>query len=324
MGAPIDPGPLMQRVLAERDLDLPTGTVAWAYGPTPEDSRPHWYELRTGISGGGAVFELVDGAAGDDSLAKDGRLKATIALAVPKYAAVAGRFQDLWWAGPSENGWGVAITQHREMLFATLFVYDDAGNARWLVMPGGAWSADGTAFTGALYRPRSPQSPGTAYDAARFDIGPALGTLKFAPLSRDAIRMEYTLNGIAGVKQLSRIPFGPFDGSPAIPLDDLWWRGPAYNGTGLVIAQQYRTLFALLFDYDAQGEPVWTVAPSLQMNDDLLWYGNHYRPYGDAPLTGPYDATRHRLEGTGGYFFFGFSDKDLAAYNFQYVTRIPF
>jgi hypothetical protein len=326
MSLPIDPGPLMQRVLAERDLDLPAGTVAWAYGPTADDASPHWYELRTGVAGRGAVFELVDGGEGDGSLAKDGQLKATIALAVPKYAAVPGRFQDLWWAGPSENGWGVAITQHREMLFATLFVYDEAGNARWFVMPTGRWSADGTAFTGDLFRPRSPQSATGPYDPSRFDIGASIGTVKLVPSSSDAIRMEYTVNGISGAKALTRIPFGPPDAAPAVRRDDLWWEGPAKNGTGIVIAQQYRTLFAIEFGYDAQGEPAWQVTPSLRMNDDSSWYGDRYRPFGSPPLTGTYDASKHRLEGAGSTFFWCVHDatKACSAGGTILNERIPF
>jgi hypothetical protein len=320
-----DPGPLAQRVLVERDVELPLGTVAWAYGPTSGDSRPHWYELGTGVSGRGAVFELVDGAAGDDSLAKDGQLRATIALAVPKYSAVAGRFQDLWWAGPSENGWGVAITQHREMLFATLFVYDDAGDARWFVMPSGRWSADGTAFTGDLFRPRSPQSSIGPYDPSRFDIGAPIGTLRLIPSSSDAIRMEYTVDGVSGAKALTRIPFGPVDAAPAVRRDDLWWEGPSKNGTGIVIAQQHRTLFALEFAYDALGEPAWHVTPSLQVNDDSSWYGERYRPFGSPPLTRAYDASRHRLEKAGTFFWcVRDATKACAAGGTVLYERIPF
>ena len=36
-------------------------------------------------------------------------------------------FQDLWW-NPSESGWGVNVAHQGDILFATLFTYDENGN----------------------------------------------------------------------------------------------------------------------------------------------------------------------------------------------------
>ena len=44
-------------------------------------------------------------------------------------------YQDLWWAGNQENGWGLSISQQGSALFTVLYVYDAAGNAQWVVMP---------------------------------------------------------------------------------------------------------------------------------------------------------------------------------------------
>jgi hypothetical protein len=55
---------------------------------------------------------------------------------------------DMWWAGDSQNGWGVSITQQYRTLFAAWYSYDPAGNATWYTMPGGAWN--GNTYTGGL------------------------------------------------------------------------------------------------------------------------------------------------------------------------------
>ncbi|HEY2630448.1 MAG TPA: fibronectin type III domain-containing protein, partial [Usitatibacter sp.] len=49
-------------------------------------------------------------------------------------------YQDMWWAGSSENGWGLTITQHSNTLFLAWYVYDAQGNPFWIVMPGGNWN----------------------------------------------------------------------------------------------------------------------------------------------------------------------------------------
>src|SRR5258708_15216035 len=67
--------------------------------------------------------------------------------------APANPWQDLWWSGTAENGWGMSIVQHRDTLFANIYAYDTAGKPVWYVMPNGAWNAAHTAFTGSLFLP---------------------------------------------------------------------------------------------------------------------------------------------------------------------------
>lgn len=44
--------------------------------------------------------------------------------------------QGLWWAGESESGWGMSLTQHRNVVFGTIFTYESTGAPVWYVMPG--------------------------------------------------------------------------------------------------------------------------------------------------------------------------------------------
>ncbi len=74
--------------------------------------------------------------------------------AAPNYTA-------LWW-NPSESGWGINFNHQGNIVFATLFTYDLAGNPMWLVMSNGA-KQSGETFSGALYRTTGP-----AFDANPF------------------------------------------------------------------------------------------------------------------------------------------------------------
>jgi hypothetical protein len=51
---------------------LPEGTQYWKYGPTPDDSTPHWYILPSTIAFDTVSFSVTDGALGDDDLTADG------------------------------------------------------------------------------------------------------------------------------------------------------------------------------------------------------------------------------------------------------------
>jgi lysyl endopeptidase len=58
-------------------------------------------------------------------------------------------YQDLWF-NPSESGWGINFTHQGNLIFATLFNYNNVGRDIWLVASGLARQADGSYF-GELY-----------------------------------------------------------------------------------------------------------------------------------------------------------------------------
>ena len=72
-------------------------------------------------------------------------------------------YTDMWWAGPSESGWGISFVQHvgSNNAFAVMYHYDprepDATTADgadfkplWIVMGGGTWVSP-TQITGNVY-----------------------------------------------------------------------------------------------------------------------------------------------------------------------------
>jgi hypothetical protein len=248
----------------------------------------------TGASGSTTFAVTPDARVGDYDIELDWRGK-TQRVAVK---APAQPWKDMWWAGPAENGWGMSIVQHGDMLFNVIYAYDAAGKPTWLVMPGGTWNDAKTLFEGALYRPHG--TPFSAYDAGGLDVGSAVGHASLAFLDGGTVVLDGTVDGIALRKTLTRQYFGLED-SPALPADfgDMWWGGAAQNGWGMAMLQQYRTLFGVWFTYDAQGAPTWFVLPSGFWSDASTYEGRVYRTTGSPWLGAAYDAHAFRSADAG-------------------------
>jgi len=166
-------------------------------------------------------------------------------------------YQDLWWAGDAENGWGMTITQHRDTLFIAFFVYANDGRPVWLVMPGGVWNFEHKAYSGELFYPAG--SPYYGYDASAFAPGLAVGVARIEFTSASAAKLEVSLNYMTMTKTVSRSVFAP--GSPTKNYTDLWWGGKSQDGWGVAITQQGEKLFAVWYTYDEIGRPTWFVMP---------------------------------------------------------------
>lgn len=111
---------------------------------------------------------------------------------------------DMWWGGPEQNGWGIAVLQQSDSLFAVWFTYDGAGMPRWFVMPEGAFTGPGT-YEGTLYRTNGAAWLGVAYDASSLEVT-GVGPYKLQ-LTGPSPRFEYTIDGVSGSMALARQPF---------------------------------------------------------------------------------------------------------------------
>lgn len=221
--------------------------------------------------------------------------------------------QDMWWAGAVENGWGMSVVQHRDMLFSVIYAYDASGKPIWYVMPGGAWNDSKTAFTGAVYVPKG--TPYSAYDAAGFVINAPVGsaTITFASASKGIL--DYTIDGVSGRKTIARQLFGPADdGAPLKGLGDMWWGGEQQNGWGIALLQQYKSLFGVWFTYDAAGAPTWFVMPAGGWAAPDAYEGRLYRTTGSPWLGHAYDPAQLKVIDVGS-FRFRFSG-DTAAFEY--------
>jgi hypothetical protein len=196
-------------------------------------------------------------------------------------------YQDLWWGGAQENGWGMSLSQRGTTLFASLFIYDASGKPMWVVMPGGTWNAGYTAYTGNLYLPSG--SYFAAYDASRFSPGSPVGSATITFAGAGSAMLAYTVNGVSGTKAIQRQAFGPRDSTPTGSFGGLWWGGEAQNGWGVSISQQYRSLFAVWYTYDAAGRTTWFVVPGGTWTAASVWSGTAYRTTSSAWLGAPYN-----------------------------------
>ncbi|HEY4999880.1 MAG TPA: hypothetical protein VII36_12080, partial [Usitatibacter sp.] len=198
--------------------------------------------------------------------------------------------QDMWWAGSAENGWGMSIVQHASpVLFSVIYAYDAAGNPTWYVMPGGTWNAEHTSITGPVYSTRG--APYTAYDASKFVVGAPAGNVTLAFLDLNEATLDFTIEGFAGRKNLTRQIFAQADPSFAPDVGDMYWGGLAQNGWGVSVIQQYRNLFNVWYTYDANGMPTWFVMPQGQWTDPSTVVGRIYRTTG-SPWLGVYDPAK--------------------------------
>lgn len=273
---------------------LPATATWWKLGPTADNRTPHWYQIPSRIENGKLVFTIVDGGLGDDDLVANGSIVDLGGMAV-----AGGMSQDLWWSGPQENGWGMSIIQHRDTLFANMFVYDAQGRPVWYVMPSGTWNAARTAFTGAVYLPHG--APFYAYNAAQHGVGPPVGTITITFSDPNTAVLDYTIGGTTGRKNIMRILFGPADNAAKEPLADLWWGGASQNGWGIAMLQQYSTLFSLWFTYDSAGAATWYVMPGGEWITTNNYRGKIYRAVGPPWLGVPYDVSRHQTIEVGNF-----------------------
>ena len=196
-------------------------------------------------------------------------------------------YEGLWWGGPTQNGWGVSLTQHGTTLFVAFFIYDAQGRAQWVVMPGGTWNAGFTAFTGALYIPSG--SFFGNYSPAAFVANPSVGSATLTFTSPDTASLAYTINGVSGTQAIQRQAFGTPEPTPVGSFSDLWWGGPSQNGWGVAISQQYRTLFVVWYTYDAAGRTTWYVVPGGTWTVLNTYTGTVYRTSGSPWVGNAYD-----------------------------------
>ncbi|MGZ5039948.1 MAG: hypothetical protein ACXWBQ_04325 [Usitatibacter sp.] len=208
--------------------------------------------------------------------------------------------QDMWWAGPAENGWGMSIVQHPSpVLFSVIYAYDASGKPTWYVMPGGTWNAAHTSITGPVYSPRG--APYTAYDAAKFVPGAPVGTVTLAFSDLNNAVLDYTIQGVTGRKSITRQAFAQQDFAFSANVADMYWGGPAQNGWGISVIQQYRALFSVWYTYDASGAPTWYVMPNGAWSDVNTYEGRIYRTTGSPWLGGAYDPAKLQAVDVGSF-----------------------
>ena len=227
----------------------------------------------------------------------DGTGAYTLNLSAASTALAAPNYTDLWWGGQSESGWGLNVNHQGNILFATLFTYDATGAPLWLVLSNGALQSDGS-FTGDLYRTTGPAFNASPWVGTN-TVATRVGTMTLAFPTTTTGTLSYTVNGISVTKAIVRQPFGTSptctfttgDRSAATNYQDLWWAGQAESGWGINVTQHGDTIFATLFDYDANGNGTWFVLANAPKTAPGVYSGALYRVTGPAFNTTPWTTT---------------------------------
>jgi hypothetical protein len=252
--------------------------------------------------------------------------RVAIRFAAAPVPPAAGLHQDLWWSGVAENGWGLSIIEHRDVLFALIFAYDASGRPTWYVIPAGTWS--GSSYTGSVYSPRG--TPFYAYDASKLAVGTPVGNATLSFTDADHATLDYTINGMTGRKSLSRTPFAPPGVAPLTNRTDMWWGGAPQNGWGIAMIQQNAALFTLWYTYDAAGLPTWYGMPSGSWSTSDTYEGRVYRATGSPWLGQAYDVSRYQAQDAGSYRIRFSGDSATFEYSVEGrsgslpLTRTPF
>jgi hypothetical protein len=167
----------------------------------------------------------------------------------------------LWW-NENESGWGISITQHAAMVFAAWFTYDQSGAPIWYVMS--SCPILGNACTGDLYSVTGGKSFVNPWDGSA-KIITKVGTGILAFTNENTGVFNYSINGVAGSKSITRQMFATGSTPPSPDYSDLWWNQNE-SGWGVALSQQYGTIFAAMFGYDSIGNPIWYVASDCQVS----------------------------------------------------------
>jgi len=211
-------------------------------------------------------------------------LKPNLAL-ISAATAVTNNYQGLWWAGETESGWGMSLTQHGNILFVAMYTYDAAGLPIWYVITNCPVTATGC--TGDIFRVNGgtpPTVPWTGQGRVLTKVG--TGTLAFTSTSRG--NFNFTINNIAGSKAISQQIFATGSTPPAVDYTDLWWN-PNESGWGISLTQQFGTIFAAWYAYDASGNPIWYAATNCPATATGCT-APLFRFTGGAPLTSPWTS----------------------------------
>ncbi len=203
-------------------------------------------------------------------------------------------YTSLWW-NEAESGWGINVDHQGNIVFATLFTYNPNGTPLWLVLPSGQKQADGSYF-GTLYRTTGPVFNATPWTA----ITPQeVGTMRLTFPTPGTGVLVYTFNGVQVTKSITRQTFkalptctwSAFDRSTSFNYQDLWWNSNE-SGWGVNLTHQENTLFATLFTYGANGQPMWYVMPdgprTSVTEDNEVFSGPLYRTTGPAFNANPW------------------------------------
>ena len=138
---------------------------------------------------------------------------------------------DLWW-NAGESGWGIQFVQRGSVIFATMFVYDQANVPHWYSAT--LNSTGGFNWSGALIATTGPWFGTVPFNPATVTIA-SVGTMTWSAQTVDSGTLAYNVGAVAVTKNLVRQPIamdnfsGHYGGGIHQTATSCF--NPAFNGT---------------------------------------------------------------------------------------------
>ena len=185
-----------------------TGTAGACNGALYEVNGPTFFTPPFNTSLVHAVnagnLQVTFANAGNASMTYSGVMGQTRTVAITRQPLAIGAappidYTDLWWAGPTESGWGMAITQQVNTMFLAWYVYDDSAKPTWYVA---TCTLTGTACAGSLLRTTGPPF-GPTFASSQVQSFTA-GTINANFTDGNNATITYTVNGVSGTKTITR------------------------------------------------------------------------------------------------------------------------
>jgi hypothetical protein len=111
-------------------------------------------------------------------------------------------YTDIWWAGPTEDGWGVNLAQNQDVIFATFFVHGPAPSTAEIWYVATLDRTPGGLFTGDLYQ-TTGTGIGAPWNPAQ-KTATKVGTATFSPTSSTSGRLTYNVGTTMVAKDIIR------------------------------------------------------------------------------------------------------------------------
>jgi cyclophilin family peptidyl-prolyl cis-trans isomerase len=190
----------------------------------------------------------------------------------------------LWWGGIDESGWGMSLTQQSDIMFATIFTYDDSGFPKWFVVSNCAVQADGC--SGEVFRITRGTSVLDEWQDLDTDDINAVGNVSINFLDNNQATMTLDIDGVSATRQIVRQEFSTLSHGAA--MTGLWYNA-LESGWGVSLTRQSGIAFATMYTYDANGLPIWYVASNCTVTSNGCT-GELFEVTGGSPLTQDWKA----------------------------------
>jgi hypothetical protein len=227
------------------------------------------------------------------------------ALLVNGAALAAGpltNFTGLWW-NPEESGWGLGIDHQGDIVFGTLFTYDNAGNPTWYVMSRmekeelNPFRGPVDNYMGDIYRANAIGAQRDSIYAREVDVAD-MGDAVLSFQSELGNILAYNVGETNVYKRISPLVFNgaaPLCTADAEPGDSpnyqgLWVNSPLGSERwGVYLAHQGEVIFGVAFAYDGDGNPTWR-SMALVKNESGAYVGDLINSTGPGPSSDtPFD-----------------------------------